>query len=476
MLTWDLNSFGLPKKLRGHTRAVMCVAWSPHSRTQIVSCGSDCFVLVWDLDTDGGVPIHKLGGHVDFVRSVCWSPHDQMKIVSCGDDKRIHVWNLNDSNNLKKLQRHTDFVYCVAWSKHRRDRLASGGHDCKVHVWELDSSSAVQTFEGHTNRVNAVAWCPHVETRLASCGHDKLLLIWELGNDSPVLSLEGHKSAILSLTWSLHEPNRLATCGSGRALIFWDVKAGTIMKKLEQPRPQGTLGSGCTTPNDSLSMSRTLLGSSQSPSSYVRGLSPANSYCAPDGGPEALLNEALSLDKSVTQYTHEDLKSQRLLESSKPDMHSAPIAAERNGLEEAARQASEEYETGLRAVQLEKEEAQQATLIAQQELQKARAERDAAFEKGDASRKAEATAAANLEMANQDIMELEKALAQANALMAERNDAAQKYVLTPPFPARQGAAPVNLLGQSVRTLQPPDTLPENQQTCSVLCRPFQLHP
>jgi len=355
-----------------------------------------------------------------------------------------------------------------------------------VLVWELNFSNAVRTFEGHTSRVNAVAWCPHNETRLASCGHDKLVLIWELDTSSPILSLEGspvltlegHKSAILSLSWSHHEPGRLATCGSGRTLIFWEVDAGTIVKKFEQPRAQGKVDSECATPlNNNLAMSpaQAGVGSLKSPSSQIRGFnmpSPSNSDHALDVS-EVLSSssnklETLSVNKTVTEHTNEELEPQRSPQSSKHDVHSAPLGAERDGLEEAARHVFEEHEKVLRAVHLETKEARQSSLIAQEELRAARAGRDAALEKTEGSRKAEATAAAHLERANRDILELERAFQQASDLLAEQNDAArrQEYNLSPPLPTRQVAAPAppNALGQSVRTMQYDNCWFESQPT------------
>ncbi len=74
---------------KGHTGAVMAVAWSPRGDS-IASAGADTTVQVWDANTGKTAFVYR--GHSDAVFAVAWSP-DSKRVASAGADGSIQIWS-----------------------------------------------------------------------------------------------------------------------------------------------------------------------------------------------------------------------------------------------------------------------------------------------------------------------------------------------------------------------------------------------
>ena len=75
--------------LRGHSRAVYAVAWSPDG-SRLFSGSEDTTLRVWDGDTYG--EIVRLRGHTDYVYAIAVSP-DGRRLASASTDGTVKLWD-----------------------------------------------------------------------------------------------------------------------------------------------------------------------------------------------------------------------------------------------------------------------------------------------------------------------------------------------------------------------------------------------
>lgn len=84
---WDSRTGDWAGILKGHTRKILSVSWSPDG-TRLASGGNDETVRIWDMGTHDCVAV--LRQHDREIRAVAWSP-DGTRLLSLGLDQ-LRVW------------------------------------------------------------------------------------------------------------------------------------------------------------------------------------------------------------------------------------------------------------------------------------------------------------------------------------------------------------------------------------------------
>ncbi|QEH35647.1 Serine/threonine-protein kinase PrkC [Aquisphaera giovannonii] len=95
-------------------------------------------VHVWDPST--GRELYQLRGHTDAVLGVAFSP-DGRRLVTASDDQTIKLWDTATGQEVFALRGHLAAVRSAAFSPDGR-RIVSGGSDWTAKVWDLDSSTS----------------------------------------------------------------------------------------------------------------------------------------------------------------------------------------------------------------------------------------------------------------------------------------------------------------------------------------------
>jgi len=279
---WDLSIAQDPKTiavLDRHSWWVWDAAFHPQfdlssesATNQLVSCGQDGKVIVWDLvSADASDPMEVTVQDLEVAESempflaqknVVFTEHDGpvysvsytsdgSSIASAGYDKRILVWDPTDVPTIelddilsgsrpdvkyKELTGHTSPVQSLAFSNSGQ-LLVSGGRDNAVKLWSLDKSKALKTFRGHSSGVRSVVFSPNGK-RILSAGQDQRTIVWTMDDyeEFRVLNgrqLAGHDDAILGARFS-RDGKRVVTASRDRTAWVWDADSGDFLKKYRE--------------------------------------------------------------------------------------------------------------------------------------------------------------------------------------------------------------------------------------------------
>jgi WD40 repeat protein/predicted Ser/Thr protein kinase len=125
---------GRERELKGHTRNVYDLEFSPHGRW-LATAGGDQTVRVWDLRT--GTERFCLRGHSAIVYAVAFSP-DSKRLFSGSNDATVRVWDLERGEERLELRGHDWYVFDLAVHPDGQT-VASASGDNSVRLWTTHS-------------------------------------------------------------------------------------------------------------------------------------------------------------------------------------------------------------------------------------------------------------------------------------------------------------------------------------------------
>ena len=176
--------------LKGHTGAVVGLAFSPDSKT-LASASYDGTLKSWDMSTDKERA--TLGEYRGCLGCVAFSP-DGKTLASAAigspgyfpDLEDVKLWDVATGKVRTTLKGNDDLVHSVAFSPDGKT-LASVNGD--VTLWDLATNQERATLEGHTKEdqetseavypVMSVAFSPDGKT-LAAASDDMTVKVWDV--------------------------------------------------------------------------------------------------------------------------------------------------------------------------------------------------------------------------------------------------------------------------------------------------------
>jgi len=221
--------------LKGHTGAVVGLAFSPDSKT-LASASYDGTLKLWDMNT--GKERATLGEYMGCLGYVTFSPDG--KTLASGaigapfglpDLGDVKLWDVATGKVRTTLKENDDYVHSVAFSPDGKT-LASVNGD--VTLWDLADNHNRATITGHTKEEKEtsedvkpgmyVAFSPDGKT-LASTSGDKTVRLWDLAANKERANLMGHTESVTSAAFS-PDGKTLASASYDKTVKLWDVATG----------------------------------------------------------------------------------------------------------------------------------------------------------------------------------------------------------------------------------------------------------
>lgn len=214
--------------LNGHSKPVLCVAFSPDSKT-LATGNWDATIKLWDAGT--GKNTATFNGHTSEVRSVAFCSDGKTLASAGGRDLTVKLWDVASGNNTATLQGHKEIVHCVAFSPNGKI-LASGSWDKTIMLWDVATGKNIGVLNGCGR---SLAFSPDGKT-LASGSEDNSVKLWDVASARTTAVLSGHSHHVSSLAFSPDGKN-LASGSSDGTIRLWDVATGKNIVTLKFPAP-----------------------------------------------------------------------------------------------------------------------------------------------------------------------------------------------------------------------------------------------
>jgi eukaryotic-like serine/threonine-protein kinase len=239
------------RTLRGHTRSVKAVAFSPDGALLVTGDGKPYLngqardsseLIVWDVRT--GRQVRRLRGFQGTVHSVAFSPDGMWIAVGSGyydrppgGAGRVTIWEASSGRLLfEKCLPHLNAL-SVAFSPDGARVAAGFGlyssdyQPGRLVLWEVATGREVLNVTSAPGGVNDLSVHPDGQRIALACMN--VVEIWTVGSRRKVREIPGHTGWIYGLAFS-PDGKRLATAGWDRAIRLWDPQTGSLLLTIDK--------------------------------------------------------------------------------------------------------------------------------------------------------------------------------------------------------------------------------------------------
>ncbi|CAK7915322.1 COMPASS component Swd3p [[Candida] anglica] len=203
------------------------IRFSPDGRI-IATCSSDGIVRIYDADTYKLQT--ELKGHTRGVSSIEFSPIDSNILVSCSDDLTIRLWSIKKSKCIRILQKHTYHITTIKFSS-KGNVLVSGSADETITIWDITTGKPLKTLAAHSDPVSSISLTPD-NSIIVSASYDGLMRLFDTESGQCLKTLtynsSSHGTATASTNDVVNFPISNVECSPNGKFILSSSLDGTL--------------------------------------------------------------------------------------------------------------------------------------------------------------------------------------------------------------------------------------------------------
>lgn len=156
--------------------------------------------LIQVFDINSRLILRQLKGHTRAVHWVRYSPLDKLHVLSGSDDNTVRWWDVEAQVELLKMEGHTDYVRCGSVNPSSSDLWATGAYDHMVRLWDLRTSTSILQLQ-HGKPLEDVLFYPSGGLLVTAGGN--MVKIWDvLGGGRLLHVLGSHQKTVTSLCFT----------------------------------------------------------------------------------------------------------------------------------------------------------------------------------------------------------------------------------------------------------------------------------